>query len=74
MKNGDLLVNAAVSFDVFLTVDRNLAFQQNLSTLPLPVIVLKSTSTKLKDLAPLVPQLLNLLQTSLDSTIYSIEA
>ena len=74
IRNGDLLENAAGSFDVFLTVDRNLAFQQNPSALPLPVIVLKSTSTKLKDLAPLVPQLLNLLRTTLDKTIYTIGA
>ena len=74
IKNGDLLVSAAGSYNVFLTVDRNLAFQQNPSSLPLPVIILKSTSTKLKDLAPVVPQLLNLLQTPTESTIYSIEA
>lgn len=74
IKNGDLLVNAAGSFDVFLTVDLNLAFQQYLSTLPLPIIVLKSTSAKLEDLSPLIPQLLNVLQTFLDKTIYSVEA
>ena len=29
-KNGDLLALAEVEFDVFLTVDQNLSFQQNL--------------------------------------------
>lgn len=30
VKNGQLLALAAVEFDVFITVDRNLSFQQNL--------------------------------------------
>ena len=30
-KNGELLALAAVDFDVFLTTDRNLSYQQNLS-------------------------------------------
>jgi hypothetical protein len=30
VKNGELLALVAAQFDVFLTVDRNLSFQQNL--------------------------------------------
>lgn len=74
VKNGELLEKAAALFDIFLTVDRNLAFQQDLSSLPIPVIVLKSTSTKFRDLAPLVPRLLQLLQTDLKKTVYRIGA
>jgi hypothetical protein len=37
-------------FDVFLTADRNLAFQQNLSKVRLGVVVLAIGSTKLDDL------------------------
>ena len=74
VKNGELLEKAAALFDLFLTVDRNLAFQQDPTSLPIPVIVLKSTSTKLRDLAPLVPKLLQLLQTDLKKTVYRIEA
>jgi predicted nuclease of predicted toxin-antitoxin system len=44
MKNGALLQLAAESFDVLLTTDRNLAFQQNTATLPLGVIVLRAPS------------------------------
>jgi hypothetical protein len=39
-----LLQLAAESFDVLLTTDRNLAFQQNTATLPLGVIVLRAPS------------------------------
>ena len=37
IKNGRLLGLAAAGFDVFLTMDRNLEFQQNLATLPIAI-------------------------------------
>jgi hypothetical protein len=58
VKNGALLTLAAARFDVFVTVDRNLAFQQNVASLPMPVIVLHAKSNRLADLIPLVPVLL----------------
>ena len=35
IKNGELLALAADQFDVFVTVDRNLSFQQNLGSFPI---------------------------------------
>jgi hypothetical protein len=58
IKNGELLALAARQFDVFLTVDRNLSFQQNLPAVAIAVIVLKARSNRLADLQPLVPELL----------------
>jgi hypothetical protein len=58
IKNGELLALAAQEFDVFVTVDRNLSFQQNLDVLPIAVIVLSAPTNRLADLRPLVPQLL----------------
>ena len=46
--NGELLERASKDFDGFVTVDRNLAFQQNPSNLPLPVIVIHARSNKLE--------------------------
>jgi len=40
VENGELLRLAATRFDVFVTADQNLQFQQNLSALPLTVAVL----------------------------------
>jgi predicted nuclease of predicted toxin-antitoxin system len=74
LKNGELMRRAAASFDVFLTVDRNLAFQQNPSSLPIPVVVLISGSTKFEDLAPLIPKFLQLLQSELKPGIYHLGA
>lgn len=72
MKNGDLLRLAAGEFDVFVTVDRNLAFQQNLRNLPLPVVVIHSRSNKLKDIEPHTPALLRVLETPLENRVYHI--
>ena len=59
--NGELLALAAAEFDVFLTTDRNLSFQQNLEHFDLTVVVLKGRSNRLKDLRTLVPELLRVL-------------
>jgi len=61
IKNGELLAPAARDFDVFVTVDRNLAFQQNIDALPIPVVVLSAKANRLADLKPLVPGLLSVL-------------
>ena len=58
IKNGELLSLAAGVFEVFVTVDRNLSFQQNLPAFAIAVIVLRATSNRLTDLKPLVPELL----------------
>ena len=58
IKNGELLALAARQFDVFVTVDRNLSFQQNLPAFAIAVIVLRASSNRLADLKPLVPELL----------------
>lgn len=58
IKNGELLALAAKQFDVFVTVDRNLSFQQNLPSFDIAVVVLRASSNRLADLRPLVPELL----------------
>ena len=40
VKNGKLLALAATGFDAFMTVDKNLSYQQNTSNLPVAVLVL----------------------------------
>jgi len=62
MENGELLRLAAEHFDVLITADRNLEHQQNLRTLPVSVVVLAASTNRLESLAPLVPQLLELLK------------
>jgi hypothetical protein len=64
IKNGELLALAAKQFDIFVTVDRNLSFQQNLVSFSLGVIVLRAHSNRLADLRKLVPDLLAAIDTA----------
>ena len=57
VKNGKLLALAAAKFDVFVTVDKNLPYQQNTATLPIAVVVLDALSNELAHLRPMIPVL-----------------
>ena len=54
IENGELLRLAASEFDIFLTRDRNLEYQQNLATFDLSVIVLVAPTNDIEDLRPLM--------------------
>lgn len=60
--NGALLALAAGCFDVFITGDQNLRYQQNLTKLPITVVVL-ATGNDMKSLRPIIPRLLAQLPT-----------
>ena len=56
-QNGEILRRAAdEGFQVFLTGDRNLQFQQNLVRARIDVVILVAPSNKIEDLLPLVPR------------------
>ena len=44
-----------MNFEAFITVDKNMPFQQNLGTLPIALVVLDSVSNELHALMPLLP-------------------
>lgn len=54
MKNGELLEAAGKEFDAFVTTDRSIPYQQNLSRFDLDVVVLESKSNNYEDLASLM--------------------
>ncbi len=64
IENGRLLATASKQFDVFVTVDRNLYFQQNPGSFTIAIIVLRARSNRLADLKPLVPELLAAIDSS----------
>ena len=61
LTNGMLLQKAQAEFDVFLTGDTNLNFQQNLMRFNIAVIVLEAESTRLVDTVKLMPQVITML-------------
>jgi len=58
LKNGQLLQAASNQWDVLVTVDQNLEYQQSLKTLTVAVIVLKARRSTYPILKPLMPQVL----------------
>jgi hypothetical protein len=61
LKNGALLAEAAGQFDALITVDQNLQFQQNLASLPLPVLMLVTTENDRDALKPFGQSVLQVL-------------
>ena len=64
LKNGELLAQAAQQFDVFITTDQNLEFQQDPSSFSLGFIVLVAPSNDIEVLRPLVPRALEAMVTA----------
>jgi hypothetical protein len=61
-KNGELLALAReAGFEVFVTVDRGIEYEQNLARQDIAVIVPLAKSSRVADLLPLVPEVLRLL-------------
>ena len=56
-ENGALLALASGKFEVFITTDQRLSYQQAVSKFSISVIVLMAKRNKLKFLQPLVPEL-----------------
>ncbi len=55
LANGTLLRAADAEFDAFVTLDRGIEYQQDVSGLALRVVVIRAVSNKYEDLLPLVP-------------------
>lgn len=61
IKNGRLLTLAQADFQVFITGDRNLSFQQNMPRFAIAVVVLHAASIRLIHTRLLMPQVLALM-------------
>jgi hypothetical protein len=59
LKNGALLRQAVGQFDVLVTMDKNLQFQQNLAAHAIAVVLIRAHSNRVDDLRPLVPQIVD---------------
>jgi predicted nuclease of predicted toxin-antitoxin system len=54
-KNGELLTLAEGCWDVLLTTDRNIKYQQNMTGRCVSILILRAKSNRMKDLVPLMP-------------------
>jgi predicted nuclease of predicted toxin-antitoxin system len=75
IKNGKLLALAASEdFDVLLTADKGMAYQQNLATLPVSILIVLAKSNRIEDLALAVPRILKNLEEMKPRTLLKITA
>jgi len=60
IKNGRLMTLCAENnFDILLTIDKNLQYQQNLSKYPIAIVIIDTNSADISELNNFVPILLN---------------
>jgi predicted nuclease of predicted toxin-antitoxin system len=60
-EDGPLLTAIGDQFDVLVTCDQSLRFQQNLTQINFVIIVLRARTNRIEDLAPLAPSVLTAL-------------
>ena len=74
IQNGELLALAAPVFTAFLTMDRKLPQQQNIAAFPFGVLLIQAPSNRMRDLRPLLPQILDALLALKPGTVVSVGA
>jgi hypothetical protein len=74
LTNGRLLRQASTSFSAFVTVDQNIQFQQNLSSLPIAAAILVASDNRYETLTPFAPAVLKWLAGPLELRLVRIEA
>ncbi len=74
IKNGQLLKLAIEhNFEVFITTDKNLEYQQNIKKMPLTLIVIDVYLLKWSMIEPLIPQIMNILPTVEKGKVYNLK-
>ena len=73
LENGDLLKAASGKYEVLVTVDRNLPYQQNISGLDIAILVLAAKRNSYVRLKPLMPRALIALESLKAGDITRIE-
>ncbi len=74
IKNGKLLALAAGDFYVLLTADKGMEYQQNLSLLPVSILIVLGRSNRIDDLAAVVPAILSALDELPPNTLRKVTA
>ena len=65
--------NIKNNFDIFVTVDRNLKYQQNLKKFPICIILLKVINNQHKTIQPLIKKIKDILKTDFKNELIEIE-
>ena len=73
-QNGELLKLASNLFDVFITVDQRLSYQQDVERFSIAIVVLVARRNKLEFLLPLMPELRRVLGDVQPGKVYHVSA
>jgi len=74
LSNGELLVAAETArFDVFLTADQGIEYQQNLTGRNIAIIIFRTKSNRLRDLLPHAPACLVQIESIQPGQVLKIE-
>ena len=73
LENGDLLRAASGAYEVLITVDSNIPYQQNMAGLNIAILVLAAKRNSYVRLKPLIPRALSALETIKDGEVIRIE-
>jgi hypothetical protein len=57
LSNGNLLRHAAPAFDVLVTADQRMRYQQNVAEFPIGIVVIETFDTRIRNLRRFLPQL-----------------
>jgi predicted nuclease of predicted toxin-antitoxin system len=72
-KNGSLLDLAeSAGFEIFVTMDKGLEYEQNLAGRSMAILILRAKSNRLADLLPLAPDLLRTMKLARKGEIHRI--
>jgi hypothetical protein len=72
LENGKLLQHASLTFDVLVTADKRMRYQQNVSRFAIGVVVIDTFDTRIHALRRFLPQLRSAIQTVAAGTVLII--
>lgn len=70
--NGNLLALADSKFDVSVTIDQSLPYQQDLTSRNISLLVLTAKTNQIEDLVPLIPAALLALESVQPGTVVRV--
>jgi predicted nuclease of predicted toxin-antitoxin system len=73
LENGELLKAASGAYEVLITVDRNIPYQQNIAGLNIAILILAAKRNSYVRLKPLIPRALSALETMTVGDVIRIE-
>lgn len=73
-ENGELLALAESEFDVPVSIDQNIRYQQNLTGRRIAIVSLRAPSNRIVDLQPVLPACLEALRSIRPGTVAEVGA